>query len=533
MFAASEASEVVRHSSFVADPKQSSSVLVAFKSWRVGAVALLSLSSGLPLGLVWLSVPTWMAAAGVDIKTVGLITLAQAPYSFKFVWAPLMDRVWPPFLGRKRGWILLTQLVLAALFGALASVATSPTVGTISALLLAISFASATQDIAVDAYTVEVLREGEQGAAAGTRTAMYRVAMWISGNAAISLGPIWGWDVTIWALAALFLALIPVTVFAPEPVSQPAPPTSLRAAVWEPFVGFLSRPRALEILAFVFLYKLADNLATALIRPFLQQHGYDAWDVGVGSGTATLISIALGTIIGGLLTERLSVPRALWIFGIIQGLTNVGYAVVAASPVDRTLLYVAVSLENFTGGLGTAAFSFLMIKLTAKRFSATQYALLSSLFGLGRTLTGPPAGALADALGWSVFFLLSIPAAIPGLVMLHRFAPFGKASLIELSADEVKPIERGLPWEPKALWQRGAAAAAIATLVGILGASLLTALKAWRETKTFDLGTALLSTVTPRAPAEAIDLIGSILFGALTGLAIAATLAARGITKPV
>jgi PAT family beta-lactamase induction signal transducer AmpG len=174
-----------------------------------------------------------------------------------------------------------------------------------------------------------------------------------------------------------------------------------------------------------------------------------------------------------------------------------------------------------------------MIKLTEKRFSATQYALLSSLFGLGRTLTGPPAGALADALGWSAFFLLSIPAAIPGLVMLHRFAPFGRPPLIELSADEVKPIERGLPWEPKELWQRGAVAAALATILGLLGASLLTALKAWRETKTFDLGSALLGTVTPRAPAEAIDLVGSLLFGTLTGLAIAATLAARGRPKPV
>jgi PAT family beta-lactamase induction signal transducer AmpG len=337
-----------------------------------------------------------------------------------------------------------------------------------------------------------------------------------------------GWDVTITALAALFLALIPVTVFAPEPEVQPEPPTSLRAAIWEPFVGFLSRPRALEIAAFLFLYKLADNLASALVRPFLQQHGYDAWDVGVGSGTATLISIALGTFIGGALTERLSVPKALWIFGVIQGLSNVGYALIAAMPVDRTLLYAAVSLENFTGGLGTAAFSFLMIRLTEKRFSATQYALLSSLFGLGRTLTGPPSGALADALGWSTFFLLSIPAAVPGLVMLHRFAPFSQPTLTELSADEVKPVERGEPWSPASLWSRGAAAAIGATALGLLGAALLTALKIWRETKQFSLGPALEATVLPGRLADAMDLVGAVLFGVLVGLAVAATMAARG-----
>ncbi|MBL8922366.1 MAG: MFS transporter [Myxococcaceae bacterium] len=502
--------------------------LIAFTSWRVGAVSLLSISSGLPLGVVWLSVPTWMAAVGVDIKTVGLLTLAQAPYSFKFTWAPLMDRLWPPFLGRKRGWILVTQLGLAALFGALASVASTPTVGVISALLLAISFVSSTHDIAIDAYTVEVLREGELGAAAGTRTAMYRVAMWISGNAAISVGPLWGWDVTIALLGGLFFVLLPVTLLAPEPDVQPPPPASLRAAVWEPFVGFLSRPRALEIAAFLFLYKLADNLASALIRPFLQQHGYDAWDVGVGSGTATLVSIALGTFIGGVLTERLSVARALWIFGVIQGLSNVGYAVIAAMPPSRPLLYAAISLENFTGGLGTAAFSFLMLQLTQKRFSATQYALLSSLFGLGRTLTGPPAGALADSLGWTVFFLLSIPAAIPGLLMLHRFAPFGAPALTPLSADEQVAIPRGAAWDRRTLWVRGGVAAVLAFSLGLAGAATLTALKAWRETKRFELLSALELTLTPARLADAIDLVGASLFGLLVGVAVAATLVARG-----
>lgn len=508
---------------------------LALTNRRVAAVSLLSLSSGLPLGLVWLSVPTWMAAVGVDIKTVGLITLAQAPYSFKFLWAPVMDRVWPPVLGRKRGWILVTQLILAALFGAVAAIATAPTVGAISALLLAISFASATQDIAADGYAVEVLRPEEQAAAAGTRTALYRLAMWLSGNAVISLAawsdasgtPVLGWQTTLLALAAIFLALLPVTLLAPEPATMAAAPGSLVAAVWEPFVGFLSRPRALEIAAFLFLYKLADNLASALIRPFLQQHGYDAWDVGVGSGTATLIAIALGVFVGGLAAQRLSMARALWVFGIIQGVSNVGYALIAISPVDRTLLYFAVSLENFTGGLGTAAFSFLMLRLTERRFSATQYALLSSLFGLGRTLTGPIAGALADGLGWPLFFLLSIPAAIPGLVMLHRFAPFGAVELAGLAEDTLREPPRH-PWTKQALWGRGAGAAVVAFLGALLVASALTALKTWRETKRFDLASAVAVTLQPPRLADAIDLVGSGLFGLVVGLAVAATLAARG-----
>jgi PAT family beta-lactamase induction signal transducer AmpG len=523
----------VPHSAAVADAARTS-WLLALASRRVGAVSLLSLSSGLPLGLVWLSVPTWMAAVGVDIKTVGLITLAQAPYSFKFVWAPLMDRVWPPFLGRKRGWILATQVLLAALFGVLAAVAATPTVGAVSGLLLAISFASATQDIAIDAYAVEVLRADEQGPAAGTRTALYRVAMWLSGNAVISLSqwqvdgaPVLGWQTTIFALALVFLALVPVTLWAPEPEAQPAPPTSLAAAVWEPFVGFLARPRALEIASFLFLYKLADNLAGALIRPFLQQRGYDAWDVGVGSGTATLVSIALGVFVGGFAAQRLSMTRALWVFGVVQGMSNVGYALVAALPVDRGLLYAAVSLENFTGGLGTAAFSFLMLRLTEKRFSATQYALLSSLFGLGRTLTGPVSGALADALGWTWFFLLSVPAALPGLLLLHRFAPFRATDLSHLTADDARPACERPPLSAGALWARGLLAFAGCTLLGLAAAAALAAIKAARDGGGVDVVTALVATVTPARLADAVDLIGALLFGAVAGLAVAATLAAR------
>jgi len=492
------------------------------------AVSLLSLSSGLPLGLVWLAVPTWMAAVGVDIKTVGLMSLAQAPYSFKFLWAPVMDRVWPPLLGRKRGWVLITQLLLAGLLGGLASIATSPTIGAVSGLLLAISFISATQDIAIDAYAVEVLQPAEVGPAAGARTALYRAAMWVSGNVVISLGPLWGWPVTLLALGALFLVLMPVTIFAPEPTALPAAPTSMREAVWQPFVGFLSRPRALQIAAFLFLYKLADNLASALIRPFLQLHGYSEWDVGVGSGTATLISVFLGTFIGGFLTQRLSVTRALWIFGVVQGLSNVGYAVVAELPVNRALLYAAVSLENFTSGLGTAAFAYLLLQLTEKRFSATQYALLSSLFGLGRTLTGPPAGALADALGWTGFFLLSVPAALPGLLMLHSFAPWRDADLTRLAAEDVQPIPRGPSWTSPELWLRGGLTTVVATLIGVLTAAGLTALKRRRETKVFDLGGAWWATVTPARLADGLDLGAAVAFGSLVGLAVAATLAARG-----
>jgi PAT family beta-lactamase induction signal transducer AmpG len=472
-----------------------------------------------------------MAAVGVDIKTVGLLSLAQAPYSFKFLWAPVLDRFRVPRLGRKRGWVFLTQLMLAALFSALAAKAASPTIGMVSGLLFAISFVSATQDIAVDAYAVEILKNEEQAAAAGARTALYRTAMWVSGNATITLGPLWGWDTTLASLSFIMLALTPAAVFGAEPPIASKPLHSFRAAVWEPLIGFLSRPKALEIAAFLFLYKLADNLASALIRPFLQSHGYNEWDVGVGSGTVTVLSVVAGTFLGGLLSQRLSMVRALWIFGVIQGLSNVGYAVVASLPVDRALLYGAVGVENFTGGLGTAAFSFLLLRLTEKRFSATQYALLSSLFGLGRTLTGPISGALADAMGWGPFFLLSVPAAIPGLALLSRFAPWRNPSALDAPAVEVSPTSDIRPLGPKA-WRSALVATVAGFGLSLATAAGLTALKSWRTDRTFDYIDALVSTVMPPRLADAIDLIGACVLALLCGACAAAFAVSKRVSSP-
>ncbi len=508
--------------------KSDRSVWAAFSTWRVASVSLLSISSGLPLGLVIFAIPSWMTTVGVDIKTVGVITLAQAPYAFKFLWAPLMDRYWPPFLGRKRGWVLLMQAALALGLGALAWVAAAPTIWAVATLMVLISFASASQDIAYDAYAVEVLEPSEYGAATSGRTALYRAAMWVSGNVVISLGPVWGWQPTLAALAVIFGALMPVTVFAAEVKTPPPAVTTLRAALWQPFVGFLSRSRALEITAFIFFYKLADNLASALVRPFLLTHGYSNWDVGVGSGLAVMISVSAGTVVGGLATLRIGVTRALWIFGVIQGLSNVGYALIASQPVDRTLLYFGVSLENFTSGLGNAAFAILLLKLTEKRFSATQFALLTSLAALGRTISGPPAGALAFSLGWRDFFLLSIPAAVPGLVLLHRFAPWRQPDLTVLEADAAVIVPAGAPWRSGQLWLAGVVTTLVATGAGIAGAALLTALRAVKDSAPFDYAEALLATVRPAGLSDGIDLVGASLFGLLGGFAVAAYRAARG-----
>ena len=500
------------------------SLKTAAKSWRFGAVTLLSLSSGAPLGLVLTGVPAWLAMAHIDIKTIGLITLAQAPYAFKFVWAPLLDRYRLPFLGRKRGWVLAWQFALALAVGALAAHATNPSIATVAALTVLIAFASASQDIAIDAYAVESLRPAEQGLAAGSRTALYRIGMWLAGNISISVAPYLGWNVTLACQAFIYIALMPVTLLAPEPEIAAPTPRSLRAAVWEPFVGFFARPAALEIAGFLVLYKLADNLAMALVRPFLIQKGYDAVDVGIASGTIGLFGVMLGTFLGGILTVTLGLGRSLWLFGVLQALSGLGYAIVAGAAVNRPVMYAAVAIEASTIGMATGALDVLLLRLTDKRFSATQYALLSSIFALGRTVVGPVAGFLVDAVGWREFFVITVFCAIPGLLTLQRFAPLGAREIRTASATSsvTKPA-----LSPAGLIARGVAGCAIGVAFATLVMTTLHLIKSAQAWQASEFGRQWLSLFAPLTLEDWFGLCGFVAFGLVAGFAAAAYAAAQ------
>jgi PAT family beta-lactamase induction signal transducer AmpG len=399
-------------------------------SWRTAAVTLLSFASGLPLGLVLIAIPDWMRSIGVDIRVVGLFALTQAPWTFKVFWAPLLERYRLPWLGRRLGWVALMQILLVVVTLSLAGVGHHPeAVWIVGALALAVACASATQDIAIDAYAVDVLQPAEQGIAVGARIAVYRAAMYISGGVSITLAGRYSWPLVNVGLALLYVPLLWVTWRAPEPTTQTTEVPTLRAAVWEPLRSLFQRPRALEILAFVCLYKLADNLAGALLRPFLIDMGYSEFDRGVGLATIGLVTTLAGTFCGGVLTTVAGLGHALWIGGVLQIISNVGYVILAQSAPNLMLLTGAMALENLTQGLGTGAFSVLLLRLTQKRFSATQYALFSSLFGLPRLWSGPLSGLLVNGLGWEAFFWLTMLAGIPGLLLLQRFAPLGVREL--------------------------------------------------------------------------------------------------------
>jgi PAT family beta-lactamase induction signal transducer AmpG len=511
----------------VKKPSTLKSLAEALRSWRTASVSLLSFSSGLPLGLVWIAIPDWLRSVGVDIRVVGLITLAQAPWTFKFLWSPLMDRYSPPWLGRRRGWAAIAQIALMILIFALAGVGDVPEVPwIIGSLALAIAFASATQDIAIDAYTVEVLRPEEQGVAVGARIAIYRAAMYIAGGLSITLAAQISWKMVFVALALLYLPMLLITIKAPEPDTQQKPPATLRDAIWLPFIGFLSRHRALEILAFVIFYKLGDNLATSLLRPFLIDMGYDANARGVGLATIGVVSTLAGTFIGGAVTTLMGLGHALWAFGILQIVSNIGYVLVANSPVNLTLMFGAMGFETFTQGLGTGAFSVLLLRMTQKRFSATQYALFSSLFSLPRVIAGPMSGIAVDALGWTTFFWLSMILSIPGLILLSRFVPLGvREPEFSVEKAERKELSRA------ALIIRGVIGAVIALISTALLMAVLGAIKKMRVEKSgFDFWGQLIQVLTPIDQGGWLTLVGIIVFGVVVGLFVAAAAAARSGT---
>ena len=499
----------------------------AMRSWRTASVALLSFSSGLPLGLVWYSIPDWMRSIGVDIRVVGLFTLAQAPWAFKVVWSPLMDRYVPPFWGRRRGWMALTQIGLAMLGLLLAGVGRHPdAIWVVGALALAIALASASQDIAIDAYAVEVLRQEEQGAAVGARIAVYRAAMLVSGGAAITLASRLGWPAVNVLLALVYVPLLVLTWKAPEPEERTRAPRTLRDAVWHPFLGFLARHRALEILAFVLLYKLSDQLTQALTRPFLIDMGYNADERGIALATIGMVATIVGAFIGGWVTTLAGLGHSLWIFGFLQIFSNLGYYLLArAGGPNLPLMYGATGFELFASGLGTGAFSVLLLRMTQKRFSATQYALFSSLFALPRLLAGPIAGYGVDAIGWAPFFLSTLVMGIPGLVMLARFVPIGVREP-EFTVEE--PDHRA-PLGAAAIATRAVVGALLTGAFAVAVVALLAALKTMRDTPGagFDLWAAMWQLARPVSITDWVQLVGILAFVLTGGLFVAAVSAAR------
>ncbi|MGE8688120.1 MAG: muropeptide transporter [Achromobacter sp.] len=393
-----------------------------YTSPRVAPLLVLGFASGLPLALTSGTLQAWATVEGVPLQQIGFLTLVGTAYTLKFLWAPFVDRYVPPLLGRRRGWMLLTQLLLAAAIMAMGVLSPSSALQPLALLAVLVAFLSATQDIAFDAYCTDVLRKEERGAGAAIKVMGYRLAMIVSGGLALILADQWiGWGNTYVLMGGLMLLCALATLWAPEPEHVASAPRNLRAAVGEPLREFFTRRGALAVLLLIVLYKLGDAFAGALSTTFLiRGAGFSPTEVGTVNKVLGLAATIIGALAGGSLMSRWGLYRSLMAFGLLQAVSNMAYWLIAVSPKSIWLMATGVGIENLCGGLGTASFVGLLMALCRQRFSATQFALLSALSAVGRTyLAGPLTPPLVEHLGWPGFFLLTVVIALPGLVLLH------------------------------------------------------------------------------------------------------------------
>jgi len=394
-----------------------------YLSPRVYPLLLLGLASGLPLALTGGTLQAWATVEDVPLKEIGFLTLVGAAYTFKFLWAPLIDRYMPPFLGRRRGWMALSQILLGLTICGMGLLDPSRSLFWLAALATLVAFLSATQDIAFDAYSADVLRHEERAAGAAIRTLGYRVGMIVSGGLAIWLAAVWtGWGSMYILMGLLMFGAAVLTWLAPEPEVTGAneAPRTLYDAFTVPFQEFFSRKGALSILALIVLYKLGDAFAGALSTTFLiRGAGFSPEVVGTVNKILAVIATIVGALIGGGIMGKLGLYRSLMLFGLLQALSNLMYTMIALHPQHLPLMALGVGFENLCGGLGTAAFVALLMALCHVQFTASQFALLSALSAVGRVfVAGPLTPPIVEAYGWAAFFVFTFFIALPGLLVL-------------------------------------------------------------------------------------------------------------------
>jgi len=382
-------------------------------------VLALGFSSGLPLGLSGAALQAWYTVDGINIATIGFLALVGQPYVYKFLWAPVMDSVVPAWGGRRRGWMLITQLLLAVTLVGMSRCTPTNSPLMLVFLALTLAFLSASQDIVLDAYRTEILTENERGTGVAWFVTGYRIAMLISGGLALSFAHYFGFKNT-YLLMACFMAIgLLATLLSKEPKIYEKPPPNFLSACVLPFKQFLSRKNAFALLALVVLYKLGDACAGSLTTAFLLRGvGFSLVDVGLINKTVGFGATLLGIFLAGMMLSKIGLFRALLWFGLIQAVTNLTYLVLAILGQNYAVMIGAVFLENLGGGMGTAAFVAFLMSLCDARYTATQFALLSALSAVGRVFVGPVAGVLVAKLGWSEFFVWTLVFSVPGLILL-------------------------------------------------------------------------------------------------------------------
>ena len=410
------------------------SILRALLNRRMLICIFSGFSSGMPLFLLFNLLPAWLRTEGIGLKEIGLFALIQVPYTWKFLWAPLLDRFALPVLGRRRGWMLATQVGLLVVIAVLGGFSPGTQLEAVVAGTVALAFLSATQDVVLDAYRRELLPDEEMGLGNSFFVNAYKVSTLVPGSLSLILADTLPWS-TVFMITALFmLPGIVLTLLVGELPVAPGTPKTLRAAVVEPFREFFARQgirQAVTVLAFVLLYKLGDSMCTALATPFYLDMGFTKTDIGIVAKNAGLWSSVAGGFLGGLWMVRLGINRALWIFGVIQMVAIIGFAWLAwlgpqttVAAVDLARLAVVIGLEALGVGLGTAAFVAFIARSTNPLYTATQFALFTSLMAVPRTFVNASTGYIVDEVGWFRFFVLCTVLAVPGMLLLFKVAPW-------------------------------------------------------------------------------------------------------------
>ena len=409
------------------------SIIEAICNRRMLACVFTGFTSGLPLYVLITLIPAWLRSEGVGLKEIGLFALIQIPYTWKFFWAPAMDRFSLPFLGLRRGWLLITQIALLISIGSLGILEPQDAIWGIAYLAFAVALFSATQDIVIDAYRRELLNDNELGLGSSIHVNAYRVAGLIPGSLALILADHFAWQ-QVFQITGLFMLVgIGFTLVIKEPSIIDRPKT-IREAIVDPFNEFIHRKGwqgALLILSFMFLYKLGDSMATALSTPFYQDIGFSLTEIGIIAKNAALWPAIIGGMLGGILMIKIGINKALWLFGVVQLITILGFAALAEIGNNIIALAVVISMEYLGVGLGTAAFVAFIAKSTNPKYTATQFALFTALAALPRTFVNSSVGFIVDSVGWTHFFLLCTVLALPGMALLWFVAPWSESPATE------------------------------------------------------------------------------------------------------
>jgi PAT family beta-lactamase induction signal transducer AmpG len=401
-------------------------------SGRMLVALIMGFACGLPLLLTISVLQAWMKEEGVDLTVIGMMALVGLPYTLKFLWAPFLDRFTLPFLGRRRGWLLIFQVALIFSISGLGLTdpANNPWMVAFAAFL--VTFFSASQDIVVDAYRREDFPDEELGLASSLYINGYRVGMLLASGGGLIMADRMPFSSVYLIMAACMLPGLVTTLLAHEPKITHGTPGSMREAVFDPMVEYFSRQGAIWILAFILFYKMGDTMAGAMSTPFYLDIGFSKTEIGTIVKLFGFWATIAGALIGGVLMLRLGINRSLWVFGFLQAISTACFAILARIGPSVAVLSGVIAFENLSSGMGTAAYAAFMASITNKKFTATQYALLTSLMGIPRVVASAPTGFLAKNLGWESFFIACTVIAVPGMLLLLKFAPWNSGQAEKL-----------------------------------------------------------------------------------------------------